>query len=221
MISVIYSDSLCACHSGKAYGDCCQPYHTTNKIPENPVILVRSRYCAYSLGNVSYIMATTHHTHKEHALLIEQKSKYNLWEKNLKFYTKEYKFVGLLFVDEANDSVVTPADSLKTTVTFQAKVCMNVCAYVGTSTFDICVVYSIHTILILYFPYTFAYDFGFRLSIRILTTPLRRYMRLALFSEHRLLHLGCMLVCIVCQINKELIMLFTYLYLYFLHIQVH
>ena len=122
LIYIIYSDSLCACHSGKSYGDCCQPYHTASKIPENPVILVRSRYCAYSLGNVSYIMATTHHTHKEHALLIEQKSKYNLWEKNLKFYTKEYKFVGLLFVDEANDSVVTPEDSLKTTVTFQAKV---------------------------------------------------------------------------------------------------
>ncbi len=50
---------LCPCHSKKAYEACCAPYHR-GKLPENAMLLMRSRYSAYAKGLADYIMATTH-----------------------------------------------------------------------------------------------------------------------------------------------------------------
>jgi len=52
----------CPCCSGKAYHACCRPYHEGNQ-PENALILMRSRYSAYALNNVDYIVRTTHPRH--------------------------------------------------------------------------------------------------------------------------------------------------------------
>lgn len=49
----------CPCHSGKLYSECCQPYHQ-GEAPQNALILMRSRYCAYALHLVDYIIETTH-----------------------------------------------------------------------------------------------------------------------------------------------------------------
>lgn len=48
----------CCCGSAQTYDRCCQPYHIGLKIAETPEILMRSRYSAYSLGNIDYIQAT-------------------------------------------------------------------------------------------------------------------------------------------------------------------
>ena len=52
------SNGLCPCCSGKLYADCCGPLHQ-GEFPPNALALMRSRYSAYALQNVSYIMRTT------------------------------------------------------------------------------------------------------------------------------------------------------------------
>lgn len=49
----------CPCQSTLAYTDCCQPLHTFAKLPETALALMRSRFCAFYLKNVDYIIATT------------------------------------------------------------------------------------------------------------------------------------------------------------------
>ena len=52
-------DSACPCQSNKSYGDCCGRFHTHAQFPETAEQLMRSRYAAYVLKNVSYIVDTT------------------------------------------------------------------------------------------------------------------------------------------------------------------
>lgn len=49
----------CPCHSGKKYGNCCQPFHDERRNP-SPLQLLRARYSAYVLEGVAYIIKTTH-----------------------------------------------------------------------------------------------------------------------------------------------------------------
>ena len=51
--------TLCPCHSGKPYSNCCEIYHN-GKLPENALQLMRSRYSAYAKHDFDYIMHTTH-----------------------------------------------------------------------------------------------------------------------------------------------------------------
>ncbi|MDO4698601.1 MAG: YchJ family protein [Pasteurellaceae bacterium] len=51
--------SLCPCQSHLRYQDCCQPFHLNTKQPENAEQLMRSRYSAYTLCNIDYIVQTT------------------------------------------------------------------------------------------------------------------------------------------------------------------
>ncbi|MES0875140.1 YchJ family protein [Sinimarinibacterium thermocellulolyticum] len=49
----------CACESGKAYRDCCGPYHHGIPAP-TPEALMRSRYSAYAMRLSLYLLATWH-----------------------------------------------------------------------------------------------------------------------------------------------------------------
>ena len=51
--------SLCFCRSGKEYKHCCAPFHLHTAVPEKAEQLMRSRYTAYVLKNIPYIVATT------------------------------------------------------------------------------------------------------------------------------------------------------------------
>lgn len=51
--------SLCPCQSHLLYQDCCQPFHLNEKLPKNAEQLMRSRYSAYTLCNIDYIVQTT------------------------------------------------------------------------------------------------------------------------------------------------------------------
>ena len=50
--------TLCPCGSQTLFSDCCAPYISGKKNAETPEILMRSRYSAYSLANISYIQKT-------------------------------------------------------------------------------------------------------------------------------------------------------------------
>jgi len=52
-------DSACPCQSNKSYEDCCGRFHTHTQFPETAEQLMRSRYAAYVLKNVPYIVETT------------------------------------------------------------------------------------------------------------------------------------------------------------------
>lgn len=49
----------CPCYSGKPYTECCEPCHK-RKPAKDALSLMRSRYAAYALGLVDYIIDTTH-----------------------------------------------------------------------------------------------------------------------------------------------------------------
>jgi SEC-C motif domain protein len=55
-------DIECPCCSGKPYRECCGIYHQ-GKEAESALTLMRSRYSAYALNNVEYIVRTTHPRH--------------------------------------------------------------------------------------------------------------------------------------------------------------
>lgn len=51
--------NLCPCQSQRPYAECCQPYHTQQRHPETAEQLMRSRYTAYVLQHIDYIIQTT------------------------------------------------------------------------------------------------------------------------------------------------------------------
>lgn len=53
----------CPCDSGKPYADCCGPWHEglgAGLHAPTPLALMRSRYSAYVLGHIEYLVATWH-----------------------------------------------------------------------------------------------------------------------------------------------------------------
>ena len=50
--------SHCPCCSGKSYSDCCSQYIDGRLLPTTPEQLMRSRYTAYSLVKIDYIIKT-------------------------------------------------------------------------------------------------------------------------------------------------------------------
>ncbi|MCX2961175.1 YchJ family protein [Rodentibacter caecimuris] len=51
--------ALCPCQSTKNYGDCCGLFHQHKALPETAEQLMRSRYTAYVLKDIAYIVETT------------------------------------------------------------------------------------------------------------------------------------------------------------------
>lgn len=49
----------CPCDSGRSYADCCGPFHAGVAAP-SPEALMRSRYSAYVLGLLPYLLETWH-----------------------------------------------------------------------------------------------------------------------------------------------------------------
>jgi SEC-C motif-containing protein len=56
---MIDSNSLCACGSGQAYAECCEPFHLGTLHASTAEALMRSRYCAYVREQIDYLVATT------------------------------------------------------------------------------------------------------------------------------------------------------------------
>jgi SEC-C motif domain protein len=50
---------LCPCTSKLPFDKCCQPYLEGKRLPETAEKLMRSRFSAYSLGKVDYLILTT------------------------------------------------------------------------------------------------------------------------------------------------------------------
>lgn len=53
----------CPCQSGESYEVCCATYHRSKNAP-SAVALMRSRYSAFVLGLVDYLVETTHPSYR-------------------------------------------------------------------------------------------------------------------------------------------------------------
>ena len=69
----------CPCKSKRAYSECCEPFHTKTKYPSSPLELMRSRYSAYVLGLVEYLIETDTRSTNEDSADIEAFSKGVEW----------------------------------------------------------------------------------------------------------------------------------------------
>jgi SEC-C motif-containing protein len=107
--SQIENAAACPCQSEKTYADCCQRYHQ-NTIGDaaTPEGLMRSRYCAYSLGLADYLIKTIHASHPQASKNVKK------WKAELSEYCKSTKFTGLEVIDHA---MLSPTEA---TVTFKA-----------------------------------------------------------------------------------------------------
>lgn len=81
-------NQTCFCYSGKPYAYCCQKYHH-GMLPENALALMRSRYSAYALGLVDYIIETTH-PNSPHFV-----SDRKQWLFQIRGFSKQVSFEGL------------------------------------------------------------------------------------------------------------------------------
>jgi len=59
MLTTPSTDQSCPCGSKKAFNSCCKPYIEGAQSAPTAVSLMRSRYTAFALGTVDYLIATT------------------------------------------------------------------------------------------------------------------------------------------------------------------
>lgn len=78
----------CPCNSGLDYSKCCEPYIKGDVLPETCEALLRSRYSAYTLGELDYIYDTIHP---------EQKAQHD--KKATKKWSEESSWLGFEILD--------------------------------------------------------------------------------------------------------------------------
>lgn len=64
-------ESVCPCGSKLTYGACCKPLHKGVAKANEPISLIRSRYSAYALENLDYIIETTSTSSPDYLAYIE------------------------------------------------------------------------------------------------------------------------------------------------------
>jgi len=88
----------CPCYSGLKYKKCCRPWHGGTAAP-TPEALMRSRYSAYALGKVDYIMATTHPDNPQF------RADRAVWRAQIQQFSDRTRFVGLQILAAEGDIV--------------------------------------------------------------------------------------------------------------------
>ncbi len=109
---MVSPEAPCPCHSGKSYGSCCRDFHSGALSPPSALLLMRSRYAAYSLHLFDYIMATTHPSNSSFQLPKEQ------WKRNIEQFCIESEFPALEIIDYSEEGS-------RASVTFRAHLIQN------------------------------------------------------------------------------------------------
>jgi SEC-C motif domain protein len=58
----------CPCGSGEVFAQCCRPLHAGERPAATAEELMRSRYCAYVVGDMDYVWRTWHPRTRPEAL---------------------------------------------------------------------------------------------------------------------------------------------------------
>ena len=93
----------CPCGSKQKYKKCCQVYHKGAN-PKTALLLMKSRYSAYAVGDANYIVKTTHENNADFS------SEVKVWKQSIDSFTKTTDFLGLEileFIEGAEESFVT------------------------------------------------------------------------------------------------------------------
>ncbi|MEZ0053071.1 SEC-C motif-containing protein [Mycobacterium sp. MAA66] len=62
----------CRCGSGELYDDCCGPLHRRERTATTAVALMRSRFCAFAVGDTDYLLATWDRRHRPATLSLDE-----------------------------------------------------------------------------------------------------------------------------------------------------
>lgn len=89
------------------YEHCCKRFHD-GTLPPTALDLMRSRYAAYALGKVDYIIQTTHQKNSS------RKANLAAWKKDLQLFCLQTEFIGLQILSFEDGD-------LSSTVTFNAR----------------------------------------------------------------------------------------------------
>ena len=84
----IRSNTSCPCGSRQKYKKCCQVYHKGAKA-KTALLLMKSRYVAYALGNSAYIIKTTHEHNEQYMDDVKG------WKQSIEEFTKVTDFLAL------------------------------------------------------------------------------------------------------------------------------
>lgn len=88
----------CYCGSQRDFAHCCKPFLTGKQFPESPEALMRSRYTAYVLIEVDYLLKTTH-----------PKTRYLHKKRDILAWAKESEWVKLEVLEAKENTVVFKA----------------------------------------------------------------------------------------------------------------
>ena len=102
----------CHCGSGLNYWDCCRPYIKGKKNAPTAEALMRSRYSAYVVGAIDYIIDTCH-----------ERTRPTMNYEGAKKWSEKAKWLGLKIIatSESKDTLVTDGDkTASSTVQFEA-----------------------------------------------------------------------------------------------------
>ena len=81
-------DGNCACGSGNAYASCCEPIIIGKKNAPTAESLMRSRYVAFTLANIDYLMLSHHSSLRP-----------NKDRKSIAKWAKSVKWIGLTILN--------------------------------------------------------------------------------------------------------------------------
>jgi len=97
----ISKNSKCPCGSKKKYKECCFKYHKGAN-PKNALILMKSRFSAYVVGDANYIIKTTHKSSPHY-----EKDRLK-WIKEIKEFSKsDFKKLEIIeFTENENEAFV-------------------------------------------------------------------------------------------------------------------
>ena len=70
----------CRCCSGLAYGACCAPLHAGDAQPAGAEQLMRSRFCAFALGDAGYLLQSWHSGTRPARLTLDPAIRWTLLE---------------------------------------------------------------------------------------------------------------------------------------------
>lgn len=103
------ANAPCPCGSERKLKKCCALFHGGRPAP--PHLLMRARYTAYAIGNVGFLIRTTHPAGPQ------WQEDGPAWTSELKAYCASTNFVGLTVVEHSID----PGDDNRAHVTFRAE----------------------------------------------------------------------------------------------------
>jgi SEC-C motif-containing protein len=85
-------NSLCPCGSKIKYKKCCGKYHKGAFAP-TALLLMKSRYCAYVIGDGDYIIKTTHSHNPDFSSNIKE------WKASIDAFSEHTVFLGLKILE--------------------------------------------------------------------------------------------------------------------------